>query len=192
MRGEIAKGKEAARALIPLSPRESDAFFSYSSILKRCHEVVLETDTSRNLHRFHALIALRWMQGTPLPRIIDHQIRQNPDKPLRTNIRKTLDLIEGEIRFQLVRPIGCYSALLVHALATAGLIDLVSSSPSLPLYLEIGVCDRIMVSFISLGLSRTTAMKLNELSARKDLNPASALQWLRTRQLPMFGLSPLL
>lgn len=49
-----------------------------------------------------------------------------------------------------------------------------------------------MISLIALGLSRVTAMRLNDLSARKDLGTAAALQWLRSRQLEQLGLSPLL
>jgi hypothetical protein len=49
-----------------------------------------------------------------------------------------------------------------------------------------------MISFIALGLSRVTAMRLNELSARKDLDTAGALEWLRSRQLEQLGLSTLL
>jgi hypothetical protein len=49
-----------------------------------------------------------------------------------------------------------------------------------------------MISFIALGLSRVTAMKLNELSARKDLDVPGALQWLRSRPLETLGLSTLL
>lgn len=67
-------------------------------------------NTSKNLHRFHALIARRWMLGLPLPQIIDEQISRNAAKPVRTTIRNTLDLIEGDIRFQAVRLFGCYSA----------------------------------------------------------------------------------
>jgi hypothetical protein len=35
-------------------------------------------------------------------------------------------------------------------------------------------------------------MKLNELSARKDLDVAGALNWLRSRPLEQLGFSPLL
>ncbi len=190
--GKIAQGPAAARTLIPLHPRESDAFQSYADVLELCYEIILGIDTSKNLHRFHALIALRWMQGLPLPQIIDGQISRNAAQPVRTTIRKTLDLIEGDIRFQAVRLFGCYNALLVYALDNAGLVEMVSSIPSLPLYLEIGASDKTMISFISLGLSRVTAMKLNEISARKDLDSAGALLWLRTRPLEALGLSPLL
>jgi hypothetical protein len=189
---KIALGADVARTLIPSHPRESEAFQSYADVLELCHEIILGIDTSKNLHRFHALIARRWMLGLPLPQIIDEQISRNASKPVRTTIRSTLDLIEGDIRFQAVRLFGCYSALLVYALDSAGLVDMVSSIPSLPLYLEIGASDKTMISFISLGLSRVTAMKLNEMSARKDLDTASALQWLRTRPLEALGLSPLL
>lgn len=189
---KVAQGPDVARTLIPLHPRESEAFQSYADVLELCHEIILGIDTSKNLHRFHALIARRWMLGVPLPQIIDGQISRNSSKPVRTTIRKTLDLIEGDIRFQAVRLFGCYSALLVYAFDSAGLVDMVSSIPSLPLYLEIGASDKTMISFISLGLSRVTAMKLNEMSARKDLDTAGALQWLRTRPLEALGLSPLL
>lgn len=192
LNAKIALGPDVARTLIPSHPRESEAFQSYANVLELCHEIILGIDTSKNLHRFHALIARRWMLGLPLPQIIDEQISRNASKPVRTTIRSTLDLIEGDIRFQAVRLFGCYSALLVYALDNAGLVDLVSSIPSLPLYLEIGASDKTMISFISLGLSRVTAMKLNEMSARKDLDTAAALQWLRTRPLETLGLSPLL
>lgn len=188
----IGHGVDAAKSLIPRHPRESEAFQSYADILELCHEIILGIDTSKGLHRFHALMALKWMRGLPLPQIIEEQIKRESQKAPRTIIRNTLDLIETEIRFQAVRLFGCYSALLVYALDSAGMVDLVASIPSLPLYLEVGASDKTMISFISLGLSRVTAMKLNELSARKDLDVAAALQWLRTRPLESLGLSPLL
>lgn len=192
LQAEIAKGVDAIRPLIPRHPRESEAFQSYADILEICHEVILGIDTSRNLHRFHALIALKWMRGLPLPQIIDDQIKRDTKKIVRTTIRDTLELIETQIRFQAVRLFGCYNTLLAFALRSADHADIASSIPSLPLYLELGASDKTMISFISLGLSRVTAMKLNELSARKDLDVAEALRWLQTRPLETLGLSALL
>jgi hypothetical protein len=116
----------------------------------------------------------------------------NPQKKVRTTIRETLELIEGQIRFQAVRLFGCYNNLLVHALESAGFSDLVSSIPTLPLYLEVGASDKTMISFMSLGISRVTAMKLNEQSARKDMDQVAAKEWLRSRPLETLGLSALL
>lgn len=105
---------------------------------------------------------------------------------------KTLTLIETDIRFQAVRLLGCYNTLLIHSLEKAGMKELVSSIPSLPLYLEVGASDKTMISFISLGISRVTAMRLNNLAARKDLDGPAALKWLQSRPLDSLGLSPLL
>jgi Helicase conserved C-terminal domain len=192
LRERVALGRDAAISLIPHHPREGDAFNSYASILQLCHEVILGIDTSRGLHRFHAVMVLKWVNGVPLPQIIQDQIERNGHRTQRTTIRNTLEIIETQIRFQAVRLFGCYNTLLVHALQTGGHGDLVSSIPSLPLYLELGASDKTMISFIALGLSRVTAMKLNALSARKDLDIAGALLWLRTRPLETLGLSPLL
>lgn len=52
--------------------------------------------------------------------------------------------------------------------------------------------DQLFDKIILLEPDGVTAMKLNEMSARKDLDNASALQWLRTRPLEALGLSPLL
>lgn len=188
----IDLGADVARAFIPRHPREIEAFQSYADILELCHEVILGLDTTRGLHRFYAVIARKWMQGLPLPRIIDEQIVRNRDKIVQTTIRETLELIETQIRFQTVRLFGCYINILSHALLISNMADLVASIPSLPLYLEVGASDRTMISFISLGLSRVTAMKLNDLSARKNLDVPEALQWLRGRPLLTLGLSPLL
>jgi hypothetical protein len=188
----IAQGKAAAHDLIPKHPRESGAYDSYAAVLERCHRIIFCFDTSRNLHRFHALLAVWWMEGLPFPLIVQRQIDRKPDTIIRTTIRKTLDLIETEIRFQAVRLFGCYISLLIYALEQAGHQDLVPSIPSVPVYLEIGASDKTMISFISLGLSRVAAMKLNEMSLRKDLNEQEALTWLRTRSSDILGLSPLL
>lgn len=193
LRSEIVNGRERAVRLMPDHPRESDAFDSYARILKQCYELILGLDTVRGLHRFHALMALKWMRGLPLPQIIDEQIRRDArGKDQRTIIRETLELIESQIRFQAVRLFGCYNTLLKHALLIEHFDDLAASIPSLPLYLEVGASDKTMISFIALGLSRVTAMRLNDLSVRKDLDTAGALQWLRSRQLEQLGLSPLL
>ena len=79
-----------------------------------------------------------------------------------------------------------------NILESAGFTDLVTSIPALPLYLEVGASDKTMISFISLGISRVTAMKLNEQSARKDMDHIAAKEWLRSRPLETLGLSALL
>jgi superfamily II DNA or RNA helicase len=187
---QVNRGQAQARSMIPRHPREPEAYESYSKVLKHCHQIILGIEDKS--HSFHALIALWWIQGRSLPQIIQNQIERHPKTNTRITIRNTLELVEYSIRFQAVRMFGCYNVLLVHALELAGLHDLVSSIPALPLFLEVGACDKTMISFISLGLSRVTATKLNDISARKDLNPEEAKHWLQTRRPETLGLSPLL
>jgi hypothetical protein len=185
-------GAEAAQARLPAHPRESDSYSSYCNILERCHDTLLGLDTTRGLHRFQALLARKWMLGIPLPQIIDEQIRRNPTTSTRKIIRDTLDSIERTVRFEVVRLFTCYNSILEHVLDKNGITELKEAIASVPIFLEIGASDRTMISFIGLGLSRVTAMKLNAIAARKDMDLPAARQWLRSRNVESLGLSPLL
>jgi len=108
---------------------------------------------------------------------------------------KTLQVIEEAIRFQTIRLFGCYRTILEYALVEVGAFELSRQILDVELFLEIGASSKTMVSFISLGLSRAVAIKLN--GARSELDPEldrkEALEWLRSQssQLASFGLSDL-
>lgn len=113
----------------------------------------------------------------------------------RKIIRETLQVIEEAIRFQTIRLFGCYRTILAYALREIGEIKLSEQILDVELFLEIGASSKTMVSLISLGLSRTVAIKLN--GARSDLDPEldkkEALEWLRSisNRLATLGLSDL-
>lgn len=191
---EIGASPKSAAHLIPLRPEEPRSFDSYASILKLCHEIILGYDTSRNRHRFHAVMAWQWMRGWPIPKIIDRQIKRHPAEDLRKIIRATLEVIESDIRFQTVRLFACYNAILKFAFLEAGAGNLTDSIPDLALYLEIGASNRTMVSFITLGLSRATAIRLNGWCSDQELqmSVAESLKWLRSQNLEQLELPELL
>jgi hypothetical protein len=186
------ESREAALRLIPAHPRESGAYSSHAMILALCYEILLGIDPARNLHKFHAMMALRWMNGWSLPRIIQAQIDYKPGSNIRKVIRETLELIETQVRFHVARMFGCYANLLVYALDQAGHGDLVESIPGLPLFLEVGASDQTMISFMAMGLSRATSTRLNELASNKNMDVAAARQWLARQPLDDLGVSPLL
>jgi len=138
------------------------------------------------------MVALNWIRGLPLPRLIEFQIKKDPNGDRRKIIRDMLDVIEKDIRFQAVRLFGCYNTLLIHALREADLDSLTDGIPQLPLYLELGASDKTMISFISLGLSRVIAMKLNDIAGKKDMDENAARQWIASRSPQSLNLSPLL
>ena len=192
---KIELGPAEIDNLIPLHPSDPQAFNSYSSMLELCHEVILGIDTSRKLHRFHALLARRWMLGWSVPRIISERIKRDKITDTRKIIRNTLEVIEDAIRFQTIRLFGCYKALLQHALSETDAAERIKQIPDVELFLEIGASNKTTVSLITLGLSRALAIRLTgiRLELEPELDVEEALQWLRTQShdLVSSGLSPL-
>lgn len=182
--------KSTARQLLPAHPRESGAYGSYATILKLCRTHLLGRADQR--HTYYALMAVFWMEGKPLPQIIDSAINQKQQQNTRRVIRDTLDTIEKVIRFEVVRLMSCYCAVLSRVFDEMGHPELSKSIPTLALYLEVGASDRSMISFMSLGLSRVTAAILNDATANKSMTASEAQAWLRSAQLEAYNLSPIL
>lgn len=181
-----------ARELIPAHPREAGAFDSYAAILRLCNTHLLSLKPTDRRHRYQALMAVFWMRGDPLPQIIDNALSYKSGQNSRTVIRETLETIEKVIRFEIVRLMSCYCAVLERVFEDAGFPELVRSVPPIPLYLEVGASDRSMISFMGLGLSRVTAAILNDATANKAMTVEEARVWLRLAPLDAYDLSPLL
>jgi hypothetical protein len=77
----------------------------------------------------------------------------------------------------------CYIDLLREALTNTRNPQYIERIPALPLYLELGASSDTAVSLIGLGLSRTTAMLLNEIAPNKDMSRQEATDWLRRQNL---------
>jgi hypothetical protein len=184
--------KASVRTLIPAHPRESGAYASYSSLLRLCHTHLLGLPESHGSHRYHALMAVFWMSGDPLPRIIDNAINYDKKKSSRVVIRNTLETIEKVIRFEVVRLMSCYCAVLLQVLDEIGLPEMAGSVPPISLYLEVGASDRSMISFMGLGLSRVAAAILNDAAVNKNMTIAETRAWLKEATLDAYELSPLL
>lgn len=184
--------KAGVRALMPAHPRESGAYASYASLLRLCHTHLLGLPESHGSHRYHALMAVFWMSGDPLPKIVDNAINYDKKKSSRTVIRSTLETIEKVIRFEVVRLMSCYCAVLLQVMDEMGLSEMAASVPPISLYLEVGASDRSMISFMGLGLSRVAAAILNDAAVNKNMTIAEARAWLKDATLDAYELSPLL
>jgi hypothetical protein len=142
------------------------------------------------LHRFHALVALWWMQGRSLPRIVQNQLQRNKHNDHRKVIRETLSLVEDHIRFRAVRVFTTYNSLLSLAYDREGIAGGSAGIPAIPLFLELGASNRTMISFMELGLTRATAATLSEDHARnRNMARPDALKWIRRLDAPALGLS---
>lgn len=183
------RSPNAAKELLPKHPRDDGAYNSYATILLLCQRVILGTKRKSKFHRFLALIALWWMEGRPLPRIVQNQLDKNPGDDPREIVRNTLELVEREVRYQCVRLFSCYTAILLQVLEDLGLEDVRNAVPSVPLYLEIGASDRTMISLMALGVSRVVAMKLAPKAPSRHLDVTATRNWLQFRPLDSLGLS---
>lgn len=190
-RGSLSK--DAALGLIPLHPRNSEAYASYCNILELCHRTILNRPSTSRLHLFLGLICLYWMRGRPLPMIVHNQLRRKrPEDDDRDVIRATLKLVENEVRYQCLRLFSCYSAILVEVLRNLGREDALARLPSISLFLELGASDRTTLSLMAMNLSRVVAVRLTAKADSRDLDLEQARAWLQTAPIETFGFSPLL
>lgn len=184
-------GLKRIEELTPRHPRDNDAYLRLSEVFKVCHRQLLSLPAPK-LHSRMAAIALRWMRGDPIPKIVDENHRRSNGQDIATSIRDTLKDIEQEIRFKYLRLTSCYLAVLAHVLTNAGHEGIASRLPNLADYLEIGAADQTMVSFIGAGISRVTARMLTDSSMDKDMDMPAAIRWLRGQDLKSLLSSPLM
>lgn len=187
-----SKPQKAAEWLVPKHPGKDGDYASYKAILKICYRIILRHRPESGFHRFAALLALWWMQGRPLPLIVENQLNKAPledDRERRRTVRKTLKLVEREVRFQCVRLFSCYSVILRQVLGDIGRHDLVMKIPDLPLFLEVGASDQTTISLMAIGLSRVVAAKIAIHAPANDLNVEMARSWLRLQPIDSLGLS---
>ncbi|WP_292083462.1 MULTISPECIES: DEAD/DEAH box helicase [unclassified Brevundimonas] len=182
----------AARSLVPLHPRDTHAYGCYAAILQICHQLIMGMRHESRVHRFLAIIVLRWMKGHPLPRIIQNQLNRNPEKNRREVVRETLELVEKRVRYDCWRLFSCYGSVLSAVLIDLGRTDLVEAMPPIPLFLEVGASDRTTISLMSAGIPRAIAMRLADFPKQPLVDVEAARRWLRTAPLADYGLSPLL
>lgn len=185
----VSLKKHGPAYVIPKFPMHANAYQSYMASMKRCHDEILKFPKGDRSHAYFAQLALKWMKGEPLPKIIDasydYKLRHGLSPNWATVIRETLNEVERDIRFNYVRMFSCYNAVLELVLRDNGLGDLVSSIPSVPMYLEVGACSPTMVAFMGLGLSRYTAGKLQGISRQTDMSQIEARAWISRQNLEL-------
>ncbi|MDA3917091.1 MAG: DEAD/DEAH box helicase [Deltaproteobacteria bacterium] len=109
---------------------------------------------------FVCVIAQKWIQGDPLRTIIAEQIVRHPDKNCNTNVRNIIKTINNDIRFKMASALRCYQLLFTNAAQERG-EDV--ESVKLHAFIEVGGCDERLVQLVNLGLSRETAVEVDNL-----------------------------
>jgi hypothetical protein len=145
-------------------------------------EEILGGDAS-NSYKFYAWLASKWIYNRPLAAIIEERIafleNQGSNDSASKVIRNLLKDLDQKIRYRIVKHYLAYCDILDLALRMRGLNEEADAIEPFHVYLECGASDRILLSLMSIGLSRTTAIFLKPLiSLPQDATPEDCLSVL--------------
>jgi hypothetical protein len=180
------------------------AYEKMHRLIRRIHSTFEKRPGKDRSQFYFAPLALLWMRGEPLPRLIDTAInhqkglkekkaaaKPKKKKEISVNtakvIRDVMGNIENDLRFRYVKFISCYIDILRLVLSETNHTEAVASIAALPLYLELGACSATMVSLISLGLSRTSAGIIARKAAFQSMTPTETEDWLMKFNLEAAG-----
>ena len=168
--------------LVPAMPEDQDALRNYMGVFARVGRT-LTTEFGGEQRRFAlVLLVLRWMQGWPLPRLIDElrRYREKRNRAVRmpTLIRDVMRDVEEVARFRAPKYLGCYIDVLRQHVEEIGRADLTQDVNDLQVLLEFGVSSQTELSLLSLGLSRTSAVAVAEQIPEDNRDQAGCIDWL--------------
>lgn len=179
--------KKPVETLLLTPPEADDAYERLVSAFHRINSHVFPTFGHPKGIRLAARVTHEWVQGRPLPRIIDRRIKHalGKDKAMdvQSMIRDTMLLVEQVARHKAPKYLSSYLDVLGLHLREIGREDLLRDDLRFNLYLEFGVATGTLLSLVGLGLSRTSALALGDYIAKDDLGPEQCLAWVRQRDL---------
>jgi replicative superfamily II helicase len=119
-----------------------------------------------NSYKFLANMIRQWIHNNLLKDIIINHHNYYENNKISTSIKEVLEAIEKKIRFKYVLYTAAYINILKIVLEEKNLQ--IENIPNLPLCLESGTGDPIILNLISLGLSRNTSIRLKNLNIVND------------------------
>jgi superfamily II DNA/RNA helicase len=176
---------------IPVVPRSNESYDRLVNIFQVIEDYFIQEGTRR--HVYFAVLANLWMRGTSLRELVrDRLTRQNASSDVEKaneEIRRLFIDIEERIRYIYVKYTGIYNAVLGAVLREEGYDDNADGLVPLPLFLEFGASSQTLINFMSVGLSRTSAILLqSSVGFRDDLEIEACRRYLETIN---FDYSPL-
>jgi len=172
--------------LLPSPPESDDAQSELIAIFTRINSHMYPAFQPKQAIPVHALVTVQWMRGLPLGQIIRNRIayldRNNRTYKIATVIRDTMRDVEEIARFRAPKYLAAYLDILKLHLNEIGRPDLFPENLKFDLYLEFGVATTTLLSLIGLGLSRTSAVALNEYFGSDELSQNQVWERLSSRR----------
>ena len=154
----------------------------YASGAKKKMEDVMDVfiscfkwDMSERYKGLISYLAYNWMWGKSLGELLDKRVSRvrlkHPDKKASIIIREYLDVLEGDIRFRMVKYFSAFNDVLRLVLTEKGVDVEEVDLESYHIYLEFGSCKKEALNIMAMGLSRFTALYLsNALSSISEVS----------------------
>jgi hypothetical protein len=169
-----------------VSPHADDAFEVYDAALELVGRFFAGSFVNTARRMSLSRLIVHWIRGVPLRVIIDNRVdyrrRNGLEIKLPSLIRSVMSDVENVARYEAPKYLACYSDVVAEVARERGL-EVEESGVDLALLLELGVPRLTEVSFIGLGLTRSTTMALTETLTRGNISEAEALSHLRALDL---------
>ena len=183
---EIFRKADSLSGFIPLVPVADGAYENLANLFGLIDQVFIKSGTQR--HRYFAFLALRWMRGVSIRELVRARLewKKAPDEEKQVNeeIRELFQEIEEELRYRYVKYTSIYGQVLSAILEERGFHDEASKLLPLHIFLEFGASDRVLISLMSLGLSRTSALLLrNSVSLSPEMTTQDCQDYLNAINL---------
>jgi hypothetical protein len=177
--------KGAVEELLPSGPESDDAYPRLIAIFYRINREMTVAFFPPGSIPVYALITIEWMRGLPLGQIIRRRIayleEHNRSYNIAAVIRDTMRDVEEVARFRAPKYLSAYLDVLRFHLQQIGREELLTGNLDFDLYLEFGVATKTLLSLIGLGLSRTSAVALNDYLGDDALSEDQIFLWLSRR-----------
>lgn len=166
--GRFASG--IAPRMVPIDPQRRGAIDHFRAIFEVIEDVFIQS--GKESWRYHATLACFWVRGSTLKELIDNRLQfkktGRDTKKINSEIRGLLDDIEQTLHFTYVKYLKAYIDVLRAFYVSAGDTEKAEAISPWDLYVEFGARDRVLLTLMSLGVSRTTAIMIRPAFPRTD------------------------
>uniref|UniRef100_UPI001C304BB6 hypothetical protein n=1 Tax=Stenotrophomonas sp. GbtcB23 TaxID=2824768 RepID=UPI001C304BB6 len=167
-----------------LEPADSEkAYGRFNAIMSAINEHVFPAFQPPSATSVYSIVVLDWLRGYSLSYMIRKRInylnRKGKEVKVPLVIRDTMELVEQVARSKAPKYIAAYVDVLKFFLAVANRSDLLTEEIDIGTALEFGVSTRTMLSLMELGLSRMSAVEINDVIAGDQMSQDECLEWMR-------------
>lgn len=168
---------------IPLHPLRPGFNENLKTIFRTIEDYLVVPKPERPASLRLALLATKWIHEESLKELIINRMAWARRDPGATSkefanecIRNVMADLNTKVRFEFVKFLKCYIDVFKSVFSDAAGMSRLEED--LPGFLEIGAYRRATLTFINLGLTRSTSIYLTR-HLRGDPEPEDAVRWLR-------------